>query len=376
MSSNNAGRSNSSSAGAASNHHRNIPRNLNDVLARLGMATLLPLMTAAGLDYATLLSCDGADLQQAGVPSSERGRLIVALEQLRRAIRGESVDGWMFSPPAGASSSASQLTGAAATAAAASVRAAQLERAAVARERAARPPTTFPTGETASVMSYSEAAVAAMSNAARTLNCTVDRLSELGLTVGDSGISMVMFGRPTRANPSVVPSHGMGIAYQLEATNLLTREISPATIVDFTATQVRVHFTSHPTSVLDYWCDTTSTLLHPIGYCKLNGLQLVVPNGGSWSWDSAVNTRQPRVHVSNFSNDQCAPPGWEYANPPENRFQVGMRLEAADVMPGSLLTCVATVATVRGAFVHITFDGWSDKYDYVMGAVQFECIAS
>lgn len=47
---------------------------------------------------------------------------------------------------------------------------------------------------------------------------------------------------------------------------------------------------------------------------------------------------------------------------PKTGFQVGMKLECADLMDPRLV-CVATIAKMVGRLLKVHFDGWEDEYD-------------
>lgn len=47
---------------------------------------------------------------------------------------------------------------------------------------------------------------------------------------------------------------------------------------------------------------------------------------------------------------------------PVHGFQVGMKLECADLMDPRLV-CVATIAKIVGRLLKVHFDGWEEEYD-------------
>jgi len=58
--------------------------------------------------------------------------------------------------------------------------------------------------------------------------------------------------------------------------------ICVASVVDTLGDKVLVHFDSWEDNY-DYWCDMTSPLIHPIGYCEENDLVLSPPQGKALS---------------------------------------------------------------------------------------------
>lgn len=53
----------------------------------------------------------------------------------------------------------------------------------------------------------------------------------------------------------------------------------------------------------------------------------------------------------------------EPPSPPDNLFEIGMKLEAVDRKNPHLI-CPATVGAVNGHQIHVTFDGWRGAFDY------------
>lgn len=66
---------------------------------------------------------------------------------------------------------------------------------------------------------------------------------------------------------------------KLEAKDRLNPHlICVATIVDVKKKQVLIHFDGW-SEQYDYWCDATSTDIHPAGWCSKHGYALQPPNG-------------------------------------------------------------------------------------------------
>ena len=77
--------------------------------------------------------------------------------------------------------------------------------------------------------------------------------------------------------------------------------ICVASVVDTLGDKVLVHFDSWEDNY-DYWCDMTSPLIHPIGYCEENDLVLSPPQGKALfliNRHSQMNTRALTVFYLN-----------------------------------------------------------------------------
>lgn len=111
----------------------------------------------------------------------------------------------------------------------------------------------------------------------------------------------------------------------------------------------------------DFWRLVDSTEIHAIGHCEKNGGMLQPPlgfrmNASSW----------PGYLCKILNNAMVAPEEIfqpEPANPPENLFCVGQKLEAVDKKNPQLICC-ATVDAIKDDQIHVTFDGWRGAFDY------------
>uniref|UniRef100_A0A0B7B795 FCS-type domain-containing protein n=1 Tax=Arion vulgaris TaxID=1028688 RepID=A0A0B7B795_9EUPU len=105
----------------------------------------------------------------------------------------------------------------------------------------------------------------------------------------------------------------------------------------------------------DWFCyHTTSPCIFPVGFCKINNLELTPPRGtkGPFKWlDYLKQTRSVAAPVKLFDKDI-----------PKHGFRPGMKVEAVDLMEPRLI-CVATVTKVIGRLLRIHFDGWENNYD-------------
>ncbi|KAF4521426.1 hypothetical protein B566_EDAN010583 [Ephemera danica] len=111
----------------------------------------------------------------------------------------------------------------------------------------------------------------------------------------------------------------------------------------------------------DFWRLVDSGEIHTIGHCEKNGGMLQPPlgfrmNASSW----------PMFLLKTLNGAEMAPKKIFRSEPPaprENKFQVGMKLEAVDKKNPQLI-CAATVGAVKGEMIHVTFDGWRGAFDY------------
>uniref|UniRef100_A0A8W8L8W9 MBT domain-containing protein 1 n=1 Tax=Magallana gigas TaxID=29159 RepID=A0A8W8L8W9_MAGGI len=98
----------------------------------------------------------------------------------------------------------------------------------------------------------------------------------------------------------------------------------------------------------------TSPCIFPVGFCKINGLDLTPPRGhkGPFKWfDYLKQTKAIAAPVKLFDKDI-----------PKHGFKSGMKIEAVDLMEPRLI-CVGTVLQVVGRLLRVHFDGWENEYD-------------
>lgn len=105
----------------------------------------------------------------------------------------------------------------------------------------------------------------------------------------------------------------------------------------------------------DWFCyHATSPCIFPVGFCKINGLDLTPPRGhkGPFKWfDYLKQTKSLAAPVKLFDKDI-----------PKHGFKSGMKIEAVDLMEPRLI-CVGTVLQVVGRLLRVHFDGWENEYD-------------
>jgi len=103
----------------------------------------------------------------------------------------------------------------------------------------------------------------------------------------------------------------------------------------------------------------TSSSIFPVNFCKNNNLELTPPKSTvstSFDWDKYLEE----------TKSKAAPKSLFVSRNQSTNFQVGMKLEAVDLMEPHLI-CVATVVKVVGNLLCIHFDGWDSEYDQWIG---------
>ncbi|XP_076014118.1 lethal(3)malignant brain tumor-like protein 4 isoform X1 [Genypterus blacodes] len=105
----------------------------------------------------------------------------------------------------------------------------------------------------------------------------------------------------------------------------------------------------------DYWCDSSSPYIHPVGWCQEQGRPLTAPQGHPspehFTWEEYLEeTKSTAAPSSAFS--MRAPHG----------FQVNQKLEAVD-RRNPMLIRVATVTDTEDHKVKVHYDGWSEQFD-------------
>ncbi|XP_049535119.1 polycomb protein Sfmbt isoform X1 [Anopheles darlingi] len=106
----------------------------------------------------------------------------------------------------------------------------------------------------------------------------------------------------------------------------------------------------------DWFCyHEKSPCIFPVGFCARHNITLTPPKGydlASFTWEQYLRDTSCRPATEDiFHREQI-----------RQRFQVGMKLESADLMDPRLI-CVATISRVVGRLLKVHFDGWDDEYD-------------
>ncbi|XP_032565653.1 lethal(3)malignant brain tumor-like protein 4 isoform X3 [Chiroxiphia lanceolata] len=157
----------------------------------------------------------------------------------------------------------------------------------------------------------------------------------------------------------VTPS-GFRLGMKLEAVDKKNPSlICVATITDMVDNRLLIHFDNWDESY-DYWCETSSPYIRPVGYCQETGTPLTTPPGykdpKAFSWEKYLEE----------TNSQAAP-ARAFKVRPAHGFQVNMKLEAVD-RRNPILIRVATIVDKDNHRIKIHFDGWDPHYDFWVDA--------
>ncbi|XP_065347744.1 polycomb protein Sfmbt isoform X2 [Cloeon dipterum] len=108
----------------------------------------------------------------------------------------------------------------------------------------------------------------------------------------------------------------------------------------------------------DWFCyHSTSPYIFPAGFCEMNSIPLTPPQGYADDFDWDVYLRRTGAVAVPLTLFNCI----DMETPP-HCFQIGMKLECADLMDPKMI-CVGTISRVVGRLLKVHFDGWEDEYD-------------
>ncbi|XP_069080277.1 lethal(3)malignant brain tumor-like protein 3 [Pleurodeles waltl] len=160
-------------------------------------------------------------------------------------------------------------------------------------------------------------------------------------------------------NTPVTPS-GFRVGMKLEAVDKKNPALMcVATITDMVENRLLIHFDNWDESY-DYWCDSSSPYIRPIGYCQETGTTLTVPpeykDPKNFSWEKYLEE----------TSAQAAPARAFKLRPPHG-FLVNMKLEVVDKR-NPMLIRVASIADKEDHRLKIHFDGWSSFFDFWVDA--------
>lgn len=129
-------------------------------------------------------------------------------------------------------------------------------------------------------------------------------------------------------------------------------------VAEVSGHRIRLHFDKF-SDCYDFWVNSNSSDIHPIGWCEKTGHKLHPPKGvkeQDFSWPSYIKQCKaqaaPKALFDNH-NMTVTPQG----------FRVGMKLEAIDRKNPSFI-CVATVTDMVDSRFLVHFDNWDESYDY------------
>uniref|UniRef100_A0AAZ3STJ2 SAM domain-containing protein n=1 Tax=Oncorhynchus tshawytscha TaxID=74940 RepID=A0AAZ3STJ2_ONCTS len=122
--------------------------------------------------------------------------------------------------------------------------------------------------------------------------------------------------------------------------------------------RIRLHFDKN-LDCYDFWVNSNSADIHPVGWCEKTGHKLHPPKGmkdEEFVWSSYIKQSKaqaaPKALFEN-QNTTVTPLG----------FRIGMKLEAIDKKNPSFI-CVATVTDMVDSRFLVHFDNWDESYDF------------
>uniref|UniRef100_H3CFJ3 SAM domain-containing protein n=1 Tax=Tetraodon nigroviridis TaxID=99883 RepID=H3CFJ3_TETNG len=126
-----------------------------------------------------------------------------------------------------------------------------------------------------------------------------------------------------------------------------------ASVTDVVDGRFLVHFDNWD-DTYDYWCDSSSPYIHPVGWCEEQGRPLTSPQGHpnpeNFLWEEYLQ-----------ETGSVAAPSSAFQPRRLHRFQVHHKLEAVDRR--NPLIRVATVTETDDCRVKVHYDGWSQQFD-------------
>ncbi|XP_061614357.1 lethal(3)malignant brain tumor-like protein 4 isoform X4 [Phyllopteryx taeniolatus] len=127
-----------------------------------------------------------------------------------------------------------------------------------------------------------------------------------------------------------------------------------ASVADVVDDRVLVHFDNWDNSY-DYWCESSSPLIRPVGWCEKHGRALTAPHAHpdpeNFTWEEYL--RETALEAA---------PRSAFTTRALHGFQINQRLEAVDKR-NPMLIRVATVTATEDYRVKVHYDGWSPQLD-------------
>ncbi|XP_028289311.1 lethal(3)malignant brain tumor-like protein 4 [Parambassis ranga] len=161
------------------------------------------------------------------------------------------------------------------------------------------------------------------------------------------------------APPTLFTCHaadcGFKVGMKLEAVDKKNPGlVCVASVADVIDDRFLVHFDNWD-DTYDYWCDSSSPYIHPVGWCEEQGRPLTAPQGHpnpeNFVWEEYLQ-----------ETGSTAAPGSAFTLRDPHDFKVNHRLEAVD-QRNPMLIRVATVTHTEDYRLKIHYDGWSAQFD-------------
>ncbi|XP_067341670.1 lethal(3)malignant brain tumor-like protein 4 isoform X2 [Channa argus] len=148
---------------------------------------------------------------------------------------------------------------------------------------------------------------------------------------------------------------GFRVGMKLEAVDRKNPGlVCVASVADVVDDRFLVHFDNWD-DTYDYWCNSSSPYIHPVGWCEEQGRPLTAPQGHpnpeSFLWAEYLQ-----------ETGSTAAPSSAFTLRPPHGFQVNHRLEAVD-RRNPMLIRVATVIDTEDYKIKVHYDGWPQHFD-------------
>ncbi|KAG5846683.1 hypothetical protein ANANG_G00117580 [Anguilla anguilla] len=130
------------------------------------------------------------------------------------------------------------------------------------------------------------------------------------------------------------------------------------TVAEVSGHRIRLHFDKY-SDCYDFWVNSNSPDIHPVGWCEKTGHKLHAPKGikeEEFNWPSYIKLCKAQAApkaLFESQNTTVTPSG----------FRIGMKLEAIDKKNPTFI-CVATVTDMVDSRFLVHFDNWDESYDY------------
>uniref|UniRef100_A0A8C7S160 L3MBTL histone methyl-lysine binding protein 3 n=1 Tax=Oncorhynchus mykiss TaxID=8022 RepID=A0A8C7S160_ONCMY len=134
------------------------------------------------------------------------------------------------------------------------------------------------------------------------------------------------------------------------------------TVAEVSGHRIRLHFDKY-SDYYDFWVNSNSADIHPVGWCEKTGHTLHPPKGlkdEEFSWLSYIKLSKAQAAPKALFENQNTVRAAYRSN---LGFRIGMKLEAIDKKNPSFI-CVATVTDMVDSRFLVHFDDWDESYDF------------